>query len=275
MLEIPGEEAPTDPGLEMRKKQEAIAASQARTKKTVGRIVGAVLTGIIFVAGGISYLYVQHQLNALVYNLDDVYIPPRDMLMGAPPPPEPEQVVVASAQSNGGRTPRPPAAATPETLPLPNAAPVANAAPRPTTTVKYVPPSGSGGNAEVALSEGGAASVGIGGADIGVSRVGDDVLSDNEAIFKMAKAAIAAYGPQIETCAAQRMKQDESFSGAWKLNLTIQKDGTTAKVKAAGVKGGDAELEACMQRAAQSWRFARIAREFPIAKTYSFTSSSF
>ena len=270
MLEIPGEEAPTDPGLEMRKKQEGIARAQARTRKTIHRIAAVFLTGIIFVAGGISYWYVQRQLEAMVYDLDDIYIAPRDRLLAARPVPPPALVAVRTG-SGSPRSAR--SAPDPEESNLPDAAAVASGSGA-TTTVKYVPPTRQG-DASVGLAAEGSASVGLGGADIAVFRVGDDVLTDDEAIFRMAKEAITAYGPQMETCAAQRMKQDENFGGAWKLNFTIEKDGTVSKAKVTGRDHADAELEACMTRAASSWRFAKIARPFPVSKTYPFVAAAY
>ena len=271
MLEIPGEEAPTDPGLEMRKKQEGIAASQARTRRTLGRILGFLLTGVFLVVGGVSYWYVQRQLDELVYDLDEVYIPPRDRLLAAAPKAQPEPEALAKAPSGSARAPRLPSE--PVELALTAAAKVAASSSTP-ATVKYVPPS-KNGDAAVGLSAGPETSVGLGGADIAVFRVGDDVITDDEAIFRMAKGAIGAYGPQMETCAAQRMKQDESFAGAWKLQLTIQKAGTVSKVKITPTGKSDSELEGCMQRAAASWQFAKIAHDFTFSKTYRFSAAEF
>lgn len=270
MLEIPGEEAPTDPGLEMRKKQEIIAARQAGTRRTMQRIMGVILAGVMMLGSGLSYWYIQRQAEELVYDLDDVYIP-KGLLGAAPPPVE---QVESSGKATAGNAGKPRKAAPLADAPLPAAAKVASSAGLP-ATVKYVPPSSASGDAKVEVASGEMSSTGIGGADIAVFRVGDDVITDDEAIFRMAKEAIAAYGPQMETCAVQRIKQDESFGGAWKLQLTIQKAGTVSKVKVTPAGQSDAEFEACMQRAASSWKFAKIGHDFTFSKTYRFAASDF
>jgi hypothetical protein len=130
-------------------------------------------------------------------------------------------------------------------------------------------PAGAAGDAAVALADASPGSR-LGGVEIGVSRVGADVLRDDEEIFAMAKSTISAYYPQIETCVQQRLKTDESFGGTWRVEFTILTSGEPASVKVTGLDSPDAELEGCMGRAISSWRFARIGHDFHVRKSYPF-----
>jgi hypothetical protein len=112
------------------------------------------------------------------------------------------------------------------------------------------------------------------GPTVNVSRPSMDVvLSDDQQIYDMAKSIISSSGRQLQTCYDQRLKQNESLKGKWKLEFVIGKDGLPKKVAVTGLTMKDAELESCMVRSVSGWRFQRIARDQPIAKTYGFGPS--
>jgi outer membrane biosynthesis protein TonB len=277
MLEIPGEEAPTDPGLEMRQKQEAAAARARRRRQLVGRVVAAMGLMAFAGAGGGVWWYLQLQAKELVYDMDEVYIPSRGSMVAAPPKEVAPAVSAAGGSGGGGRSTstasrvaRTVGVESGEALAASASVSGSGATTGPSGAVTFVPPATA--DVAVSLSEAKGTSR-LGGVEIGVSRVGTDIIKDEAEIFAMAKETISAYYPQVETCVQQRLKVDESFSGRWRVEFTILTSGEPEGVRVSGLDTPDAELEACMSRAVRSWRFARIAHDFKVKKTYPFSGA--
>lgn len=268
MLEIPGEEAPTDPGLQLRlkKKQEEQLALEKKKKKS--RILGVVaLVALLGVAGAGTAVW-QDQQEALTYEMDDYYATPLSELEAAAPVP------VASADTPVG---------TPATGTRPSAKRPATEAPTigvgtpvGDMSVRPRPPSEPGVDQLApavgsALGDGG----GVRADQIKVSFAASDrVLSDDDEIFAMAKAVINASSPQLQGCYNQRLKQVEGLKGAWEVSFTVAKDGTSKNVRVTGANGSDRDLEGCMTRAVLSWKFQKIIKDQPVKKTYRFGAGS-
>lgn len=275
MLEIPGEEAPTDPGLEARMRQVAEDARHAKRARTRARIFAGLAACTLAVAAGAGWWRMQQEAEALVYELDDVYMAPRDGMIAAVEKPA-TGPGVASIPSKVGiptkRTPR----GTPGTGDPPTGDPLHTVAEGGSrvgpASVKYVEGTPND-DIKVGLGAGGATVSPLGGVDIKIDRLGTGVLQTDEEILKMAKTVTGAYAPQVETCVQQKLKVDESFGGGWRVNFTIGTEGTVKGLKISALNAPDAELEACMQRAISSWRFERIAHEFKVAKNYRFSPS--
>lgn len=267
MLEIPGEEAPTDPGLEMRKKAEAEAVKAAKVQKRRRGVFSVVVLFLLLVASAGVYFELQRQEEELVYDIDEPYVPAASGGAAKAQPEAPEVV----ASKGGSRTVRP-RNTNPEEAALPAAAVEGGGNTPPKSVVKYVPSGGAGGDMAVGVDGGGQGGVAIGKVDIGVSRVATDVLKDEEAIFSMAKEVISAYSPQVETCVQQRLRVDESFKGDFKVSFTIQPAGTVKKVKVEPLAQSDAEVEACISRVVGAWTFGKIAKDFPVKKTFRYAA---
>ncbi|MBM4366011.1 MAG: AgmX/PglI C-terminal domain-containing protein [Deltaproteobacteria bacterium] len=267
MLEIPGEEAATDPGLEMRKKQEAEAAKVARVQKRRRGLFTGVLLLLLVAAAGVTYLEVLRQEGELVYDIDEPYVPAASR-GAAKVQPEAAEVVASTDGSRGARPRRVP----PGEAALPAAAVEGGGTPAAKPAVKYVPTAAGGGDMAVGVDGGGQGGVAIGKVDIGVTRVATDVLKDEEAIFAMAKEVISAYSPQVETCVQQRLRIDESFRGDFKVAFTIQPAGTVKKVKVEPLAQSDAEVEGCIARVVGAWTFGKIAKDFPVKKTFRYAA---
>ncbi len=272
MLEIPGEEAPTDPGLEMRKKHEAEAAKVAKVQKRRRGLLTGVLLVSLVAAAGLGYREMQRQEEELVYDIDEPYVPAASGGAAKAQPQAPEVV----ASKGGSRTVRP-RGTNPEEAALPAAAVEGGGNTPAKPVVRYVPSGGAGGGGAggdmaVGVDGGGQGGVAIGKVDIGVSRVATDVLKDEEAIFSMAKEVISAYSPQVETCVQQRLRVDESFKGDFKVSFTIQPAGTVKKVKVEPLAHSDAEVEACIGRVVGAWTFGKIAKDFPVKKTFRYAA---
>lgn len=63
---------------------------------------------------------------------------------------------------------------------------------------------------------------------------------------------------QVTTCYEKRLKRDNMLQGSLKLTIKIGKDGRVAATKVGG-NMHDAELNACVQKAAKSWTFPQPA----------------
>ena len=273
MLEVPGEDAPTDPGAILRQKQaeedRKRAAAQARSRQVQLGVVAA--AAVLFLAGGGYYFYSHRQ--AAVYELDDYYVQPLEEIAAAPTTPTPAAVPTLPGKKGAKPPPGTPVPATPTA----GTPPVA-ATPGTTTPIAHT---GSGGADAVAsatpsLMTTGTATAGtvsLGGITTDITQPGV-VLSDQQQIFDMAKTVINRSSPQLQACYQSRLKQVPDLAGAWKVELTITKAGTTSGVNVSGQDQHDAELETCMERSIAGWHFMKIAFDQPVAKTYRFKPSS-
>lgn len=271
MLEIPGEEAPTDPGLEAKKRQEAEAALAHKRATTRNRVIGALVLLVACGAGGYGWMRHKAAQEELVYELGDVYMAPAAKVAVAAADPVAPKVDDKGTKAGSGSAKRPDVFATPD-LVLKTAPEGGD--PSPTGTVKFVP--GSSGQQDLAVTgsgSGGPQAISIGGADITAKRLNTTVLETDEEILAMAKEVTAAYQPQIQTCVEQKLKLDEGFKGTWKVAYTIQTDGTVSNISTTAKDKADAELESCMQRAIARWKYQRIAHEFKVKKSYNFSGT--
>ncbi len=270
MLEIPGEEAPTDPGLQAKQRQEQEEKVRRAAQAKKSRILGVVALLALLGVGAGAWKVWQSQQEAMTYEMDDYYALELEDIQAAPPDaPQPDATAVASA------TPKPPGVR--KSSGGGNTVDVADRPPGEGPPLKSG--SGTGGGADVmsaavstALPTGG---TGLGGGAIRVEQLGSDVvLTDDAAIYDMAKRVINASSPQLQNCYNQRLKQVANLKGAWDVSFVIAKEGAAKNVRVTGVNGADAELESCMSRAVGGWRFQKIAKDQPVKKTYRFGASS-
>lgn len=277
MLEIPGEEAPTDPGLEAKKRQEEEEKVRHAAAARKSRLLGAFgLVALIGVGAG-GFLAWQKSQEAITYEMDDFYVMPLDEIAQAPagddpaatPPAEGAAAAKASPagrksgggnrKSSGGGTVAPDAVADAQSnvgepvLKRASGTRAGDAVPAGVSTA--LPTSSSG----------------LGGGAIRIEQVGGGgVLTDPAEINEMMRRVIGALSPQVTNCYTQRLKQVESLKGAWNVSFVVTREGGTRAVDARGVNGSDAELEACIERAVGSWRFEKINKDSQVKKTYRF-----
>lgn len=266
MLEIPGEEAPTDPGLQARLRKEAEEKVAARRRTTKNRIIGAVVTLVLLAAVGGGAAWWKAQEAARTYTMDDYFVLPLEEISG--PPPESTAPSAPTPGSNGKQPERKQPKAVPQPgEPTPSADPMLNRhdgssnIPGDLVPVSGTPATQSG--------------VGIGTGSVAVERLGNDVvLTDPGEIFEMAKRVLNAMSPQLQTCYNQRLKQVADLKGAWRVGFVIAKDGGVKNVSVTPVNGNDAELESCMTRTVGNWKFQKIVKDQPVEKTYRFGPGS-
>lgn len=278
LLEIPGEEAPTDPGLVARNKLAAEAALKAKSARSKNLVVTSVVLLFLGAIGGAAFWQMQQEKAARTYEMpDELYMP---SLQEAAPPvveatPEapktkdkrrPSGTANAGTAANGSVT-------TDELPPLPPSAGVAAAAP---TTGSSGPKraSGSASTADASVTIATATNLSLSAdATPAMKASSSGPLSDETEIFNMIKQTMSRYNLQIQSCYNSRLKQIPDLAGGWKLSFNVQKDGTTRSVHVEEVNTKDAALEACMVKTVTSWKFAAIAYEQPVTKTIRFGAS--
>jgi hypothetical protein len=84
-------------------------------------------------------------------------------------------------------------------------------------------------------------------------------LSDPAMIREMVQGVIGKYKGQMKYCYEQQLKNNESLKGIWYLTFTIQTTGAVSNVRAFSSSASNPELEACMVRKASAWRFQRVS----------------
>lgn len=269
MLEIPGEEAPTDPGLQARMKKDAEEkvrlAGVSRRNKLVGGAVSLLLIGAIG-AGVASWKASQE---ALVYDVEDYYALPLEDLAAAPPEVAPVQQAPEATPGTPGvrKLPRLPTDQ-PVTVNT-STAPISSALP--TDGTKRASNTDAGGDLTIDPMKNGTGTVGIGTSAVRIERLGMDVvLTDEAEIFEMAKRVLSAYSPQVQNCYNQRLKQKDGLAGVWNVNFVITTEGSVRAVTVKGASTTDSEMEQCITRTVSAWKFQKIAKERPLSKPYRF-----
>lgn len=263
MLEIPGEDAPTDPGVQVRARQEServVSETRRRRRGWVLATVGLLAAGVLLVAGAWRY---QQERDALTYDLDDYYVMPLEDIAVAPEAAQPAATVATlggtqttrRASHTASGTAAPPEGALPPTTP--------RASPSSSAIGDALPPE------VIAAMAASGGSVSLGSANISVSRP-DTVLSDPKEIYDMIKRVLQTSGGQLHACYEQRLKQAEDLRGTWNLEFTVGTDGTATRVRAKGAERGDPELETCMANAVSNWKFMRVNKPQPVQKPYRF-----
>lgn len=253
----------------------AEAAQHHKRARTRGRILAGLAVCTLAVAGGAGWWRMQQQAESLVYELDDVYMAPRDGMIAAVEKPATGPGIASvpgKVVSPAKRTPRtqPDIGSPSSGDPLHT---VAEGGSRVVPgSVKFVE-GAPNDDIKVGLGAGGTTVSPLGGVDIKIDRLGSGVLQTEEEIKAMAKSVSSAYYPQIETCVQQKLKVKASFAGGWRASFTIDTGGATKKVKITALETPDSELESCMLRAISSWKFERIAHDFAVAKSYRFSGS--
>lgn len=277
LLEIPGEEAPTDPGAVARQKAAADAVIQAQQnrKKRIG--FGLVAALFLTAAGGVVVWQAQQERAARTYEMpDDLYLPP---LQEAQVPTEPTPVAEAITPVNTpAKRPIRPVTSLggPPSLGANTIPDIISAEVAPSTIVSG-PRRSSGSStvdAPLAMASGGSTSVSMDAAPI-TGIAGAKPLSDESEVFAMIKQVMSRYNPQIQSCYNSRLKQVPDLAGGWKLSFAVEKDGSTRSVRVDPVANHDTQLEACMVKTVSAWKFGQITYEQPVTKTVRFGSSGY
>ena len=234
--EIPGEEAATDPG-------EDVKAAQARkdqmraTLRTVLPLLFVVpLIGVLALAAlWFGVLRPAPQVVMLDFDEGDDY--PIPELVAAAPVPENDGVADADVKpaprTNGGTA----------------AAPAPAPAPKPEPAAK--------------------APGGLVGVDVKANRRGT-VLEDPDAVRKMIGEKLTAYAPRLNGCYEKELKNNETLAGRWRISFVVGADGKVKQPAAEALSGSVASFEKCLAGEVSGWSFQRIGQDQPVRKTFTF-----
>lgn len=280
LIEIPGEETPTDPGEQAQAVQQAAeAASKGR-----GLGVGIAVAAIALLGLGVGAWFATRPAlpeadDVFMDDSDDFAFAPASAHQDLPVDPPPDAPTAAGVATNGGpaRTRSPEefggaqarASARPPTggsiARTSDATPPARGGMVPTVTSPG--PSLSGASPPVAASPLGAFEMASGPASRGPQAI---VLEKSSEIYDMVKKVLRVNGNQMKQCYEQRLKVQSDLRGAWTVSFDIQESGRTGNVTVRGEGVADGKLEACMQVKVQKWTFQRIAQATRIDKTFRF-----
>jgi len=245
--EIPGEEAATDPGEEVKARQEKSDNRRVLVRTLIPLILAVPVVGSMLLLA-VGFIIWNRNPTVEVMNFDDDDFGIEHDIVSAPPELEtPEPIAKAEP-----RTPRPTGS---KSRPNPKSGNdgVADADPsRPPEVV--VPKSGG---------------LSFDGFGVEASRSGE-VLSEPGQIFEMIRKSMSKQQATLKQCYDRRLKNNEDLQGRWRAKFVVNQKGYATNVKFTGVNMQDAELEACLAKTVARWKFSKIARPQPVEKSWKF-----
>lgn len=246
-IEIPGEEAPTNPGVQA----EPTAATEASSSRGASAGVLAALILLLGLGGGFMVWMNNSAEGELAYDDEEpefFIVPSSELPSNEQLPEVPAVGDQAVAQTNPGTQAATAAVTAPTYVAPAQNTQVASAQP---TQRDDARPEPVRSNLSPTLGPDEDPQV--------IPTFGVTALSDPNMIRTMVQEVIGRYKGQMKHCYEQRLKTNESLRGTWYLSFTIQTSGGVAGVSAVGKGVQDPELESCMVRNATKWRFQPVA----------------
>lgn len=97
------------------------------------------------------------------------------------------------------------------------------------------------------------------------------VLAEPEAIRDMIGERMVEFIPELKLCYDRRLKAVPSLKGRWRLTFTIGTSGRISAAQAVGLDRKDSELERCLvAHIVEQWRFGKITMAQPVQRTLRF-----
>jgi len=96
------------------------------------------------------------------------------------------------------------------------------------------------------------------------------VLEDSLKIEEMIGRVLTRGAKQLEQCYNQALKLDPGVKGAWYVDFTITKDGKPVTVSVEPLETSYRDIESCIERKVSRWRFQRISEPVDVARRYRF-----
>ena len=284
--DIPGEEAPTDPGEHKQKEQEIELKKEAKKVErgnTLPRFLGlgVLLMVASTVVGGLVYASLpKAQMPKLrivdddiVYGIEAVAVAdpavapsggihdPKSNGGGIRDPKSPPSLIGVGAKSLGGGT-----------VDLSGAqagvGPGESTGPRKVDLAMGTPSVGP--VASMGASQGGdlALDINLGGPERRVIK--GATLNDDDQIVEMAKRVVKTNQPGLRSCYERSLKREPTLGGVWLLGFTVTTAGEVKQVSVKGTDVADADLEGCIAQKVKTWAFQPIKAELPIEKALNF-----
>ncbi|MEZ4320230.1 MAG: AgmX/PglI C-terminal domain-containing protein [Myxococcota bacterium] len=250
--EIPGEEAATDPGEEVKARQQRSDNRRVLVRTLIPLALAAPVVGMMLLLA-VGFIIWNRNPTVEVMNFDELEVGIDYDIVAADPEeenPDPDA---------GKPTPKPNPGGTSGTNPAPR--------PQPTTQPN------SGGVAdptkppEVKVDK----PKGLGGFDIDINVQRDgEVISDPGQIFEMIRVTMAKNQGSLKACYDSALKTNENLEGRWRAAFTVNEKGIATNIAFTGMNMSDGELEKCLASTVSRWKFAKIARPQPVEKSWRF-----
>ncbi len=96
------------------------------------------------------------------------------------------------------------------------------------------------------------------------------VLEDSLKIEEMIGRVLNRGAKQLEQCYNQALKMNPGVKGAWYVDFTITKDGKPVAVSVEALEAPYPDIESCIHRQVSRWRFQRISEPVDVARRYRF-----
>jgi hypothetical protein len=276
VIEIPGDETPTDPGIGKRVEEQVETERQRRwgVVAAVAALVLVVLVG----AGSVLWWRIDQQRQAdLVAQLEaeaeaGFYINPAEAHELPTLEHEQEQQV---AQGGGAvHSPRGSSGGgTVTTIPSGSGSSKSNSFDFIGTSGADQPELAKLHERTIDVSPGAdLGAVGLTVPQVSISRTGLDsvALSDPEEIRAAVGLALKAYSKQITTCYNRRLKLTPDLAGTWEVSFTIRTTGRTSNIGVVPQSTVDSALETCMRESIAAWTFQPMVQPQNFAKPYTF-----
>lgn len=245
---IPGEEAPTNPGVQARANAE-LEAEVSRKRSSTPVIIG-VLGIVLLVVGGVVTQSGPEEIR-----------------------PDPYEIEINTDLSSHVNPDKPDeSAAEPEVQPataelaqprLPTGGQVAAATPAPVDRGSVGPTGPSGG---INSFDPGVAISPLAGVTSGSSKI----LTSEAEISSMIKDTMTTYKARMQRCYNSRLNERPELRGTWNVALTVTRQGKAARVNVAGRDVSDEVLERCLTQCVSRFSFQKIAEDRPISYPLTF-----
>lgn len=256
--EIPGEEAATDPGIDVREAQDRRDRRRASVRTVASLTALLLIVSCTGVAAMVTVFWPEPSVAGLL-DFDTLDFPMPDELVGVEAPPVQEEGV----QPKGPRPSERPSAST-----GPAVAAGTDGVRRPRTELGPLVPTKAVPGAKPGTKPG---SVDLSLGAPAVRRDDNLVLSDPAAIRDMIGERMVEFIPGLTVCYDRRLKLVPTLQGRWRLSFTVGANGRVAHAEAAGLDKKDAELEKCLtSHIVEEWTFGRITIAQPVQRTLRF-----
>lgn len=302
--DIPGEEAATDPG-ENVKKQLAQEDKKRASRRTLLPLLLAAPV-VLALVGVAAWLALRPEPELAVLDLDEGawYTPDLDQLVVANVPDGPKADAVEAGNGSVGNTPA--QAGKVADRGVGSAEPVAGSPEGTRPSIEIKRPNMSGGSDDSALltdltaakvddtprgvrvatgdkgvstdlnlnvsagvSTSGLASGGV--VDMGAISQELPALSNPQQIAEMVQGTLRKRLPALRVCYENSLRATPNLAGKWTLTFTVETDGRVSSPAATGQEMADGSFEECLVRRISEWRFQKIVKPLPVKKTVDFT----
>lgn len=279
LIEIPGEEAPTNPGADAQARQaaEEAAASSGRRRRVVLAAAALFMLGIGGTAAAVLLAPEQPELSGS-NDFDDFVMVPLDKHRAL----EIEQAEAEQAANSGQASGR---SSTSGSRRASQGSVGSGAVASASGTAGTQPATGSnteeGTQSASILGTGikSSSASGIGldlgtGPSVSVASKGPEaiVLKDTEAIREMVQTVLKTGGSSLKACYESEIKTDETLRGTWEISFSLNRSGKAQAIEIAALSTSNPDLEACMQSKVSKWSFVPIENPIRIVKNFSFQS---